>query len=204
VEAPSSLTPQALAKQLIKKEQDLYMPLKNRTYDNNWGGKAGARQVWVSSLKECGHTFDAVRDGLLTLENAIFDLTGGFGTYEEKKEENETTMLTSADKLSGKDLLYDNVSRFDIELESLGGQDVKGLWNSPDAREVFKEIIRISKTVSILALGLELICRNANAYIDRTKSSVVVQSAVSDYSSFATVGRRRAAMQPGGYASFFT
>jgi hypothetical protein len=101
-------------------------------------------------------------------------------------------------------LLYDNVSRFDIELESLGGQDVKGLWNSPDAREVFKEIIRISKTVSILALGLELICRNANAYIDRTKSSVVVQSAVSDYSSFATVGRRRAAMQPGGYASFFT
>ena len=204
VEAPSSLTPQALAKQLIKKEQDLYMPLKNRTYDNNWGGKAGARQVWVSSLKECGHTFDAVRDGLLTLENAIFDLTGGFGTYEEKKEENETTTLTNADKLSGKDLLYDNVSRFDIELESLGGQDVKGLWNSPDAREVFKEIIRISKTVSILALGLELICRNANAYIDRTKSSVVVQSAVSDYSAFATVGRRRAAMQPGGYASFFT
>lgn len=204
VEAPSSLTPQALAKQLIKKEQDLYMPLKNRTYDNNWGGKAGARQVWVSSLKENGHTFDAVRDGLLTLENAIFDLTGGFGTFEEKKEENETAMLTNADKLSGKDLLYDNVSRFDIELESLGGQDVKGLWNSLDAREVFKEIIRISKTVSILALGLELICRNSNAYIDRTKSSVVVQSAVLDNSSFATVGRRRAAMQPGGYASFFT
>ena len=204
MEAPSSLTPQALAKQLIKKEQDLYMPLKNRTYDNNWGGKAGARQVWVSSLKENGHTFDAVRDGLLTLENAIFDLTGGFGTFEEKKEENETAMLTNADKLSGKDLLYDNVSRFDIELESLGGQDGKGIWNSPDAREVFKEIIRISKTVSILALGLELICRNSNAYIDRTKSSVVVQSAVLDNSSFATVGRRRAAMQPGGYASFFT
>mmetsp|Transcript_18479 Transcript_18479/g.39984 ORF Transcript_18479/g.39984 Transcript_18479/m.39984 type:complete len:1415 (+) Transcript_18479:122-4366(+) len=71
-EAPSSLTPQAFAKQLIKREQDLYMPLKNRTFENNWGGKAGARQAWVSSLKECGHTFEAVREGLLTLENAFF------------------------------------------------------------------------------------------------------------------------------------
>ena len=200
VEAPSSLSPQALARQLIKKEQDMYMPLKCRSYDNNWGGKAGARQAWVSSLKECGHTFDAVRDGLLTLENAFFELTGSVDTVEEKKED-EPASQTDGGTLSGKDLLYDDVSRFDIELESLG-HDVKGLWNNSDAREIFKEIIRVSKTVSILALGLDLICRNAQAYIERTKSSVV-QPTVTEHASLAYVGRRRAAMQPGGYTDFF-
>lgn len=207
VEAPSSLTPQAFAKQLIKREQDLYMPLKNRTFENNWGGKAGARQAWVSSLKECGHTFEAVREGLLTLENAFFDLTGGFGPAEERKEdepkkEGEPATQSNGGTLSGKDLLYDNTSRFDIELESLGN-DVTGLWNSSDTREIFQEIIRVSKTVSILALGLDLICRNAQAYITRTKSSVV-QPKVQDQASGAYTGRRRAAMQrPGAYTDFF-
>ncbi len=201
VEAPLSLTPQAFAKQLIKREQDLYMPMKNRTYENNWGGKAGARQAWVSSLKECGHTFDAVRDGLLTLENAFFELTGGFGIDEEKKDDDNATESNGA-TLSGKDLLYDTTSRFDIELESLG-TDVKGLWNSPDAREIFKEIIRVSKSVSILALGLDLICRNAQAYINQTKSSVVQTTEV-EYAAGAVVGRRRAAMNhPGAYTDFF-
>ncbi|KAL3821722.1 LOW QUALITY PROTEIN: hypothetical protein ACHAXA_008458 [Cyclostephanos tholiformis] len=197
VEAPSSFTPQALAKQLIKKEQELYMPLKNRTYDNNWGGKAGARQAWVSSLKECGHMFDAVRDGLLTLENAFFELTGGFGAVEEKKDDNPTSQA-SANPLLRKDLLYNDNSRFDIELESLG-HDVKGLWNSYDSRDIQRDL---SKTVGILALGLDLICRNAQAYIDRTKSSVV-QPTVTENTSLAYVGRRRAAMQPGGYTDFF-
>lgn len=201
VEAPLSLTPQAFAKQLIKREQDLYMPIKNRTYENNWGGKAGARQAWVSSLKECGHTFEAVRDGLLTLENAFFDLTGGFGTSEEKKEDDSASQ-TNGCALSGKDLLYDDVSRFDIELESLSN-DVKGLWNSQDAREIFKEIIRVSKSVSILALGLDLICRNAQAYINQTKSSVV-QPKETEQEAGSYVGRRRAAMnRPGAYTDFF-
>jgi hypothetical protein len=200
VEAPLSFSPQALAKQLIKKEQDLYMPLKNRSYDNNWGGKAGARQAWVSSLKECGHTFDAVRDGLLTLENAFFELTGGFGAVEEKKEDTPA-LQENSDPPLGKDLLYNDISRFDIELESLG-HDVKGLWNSYDSREIFKEIIQVSKTVGILALGLDLICRNAQAYVDRTKSSVV-QPTATEHASLAFVGRRRAAMQPGGYTDFF-
>jgi len=212
VEAPSSLTPQAFAKQLIKREQDLYMPLKNRTFENNWGGKAGARQVWVSSLKECGHTFEAVREGLLTLENAFFDLTGGLCSVEEKvvdelaTESNGGTPDASAAQsnggaLSGKDLLYDHTSRFDIELESLGS-DVKGIWNSSDAREIFQEIIGVSKTVSVLALGLDLICRNAQAYINQTKSSVV-QPINTDQASGAYVGRRRAAKRPGAYADFF-
>ena len=176
------------------------MPLKNRSYDNNWGGKAGARQAWVSSLKECGHTFDAVRDGLLTLENAFFELTGGFGAVEEKKEDTPA-LQENSDPPLGKDLLYNDISRFDIELESLG-HDVKGLWNSYDSREIFKEIIQVSKTVGILALGLDLICRNAQAYVDRTKSSVV-QPTATEHASLAFVGRRRAAMQPGGYTDFF-
>ena len=224
VEAPSSTTPQAFAKQMIKREQDLYMPLKNRTFENNWGGKAGARQVWVSSLKECGHTFEAVREGLLTLENAFFDLAGGFGVVEENKEgvfaahlngdkeesaaqSNGNTEPAAAaqpngngGKLSGKDLLYDDTSRFDIELESLAN-DVQGLWNNSDAREIFQEIIKKSDTVSILALGLDLICRNAQAYINRTKSSVVNQPAASNQQPSEYTGRRRAARA--SYSDFF-
>jgi len=207
VEAPSSLTPQAFAKHLIKREQDLYMPLKNRTFENNWGGKAGARQAWVSSIKECGHSFAAVREALLTLENAFFDLTGGFGPAEERKEdepkeEGKLAAKPNGGTLSGRNLLYDNTSRFDIELESLPNEAV-GLWNNSDAREIFQEIIRVSETVSILALGLDLICRNAQAYITRTKSSVV-QSKVMEHSSGTSTGRRRAAAQrPGAYSDFF-
>ncbi|KAL7554837.1 hypothetical protein ACHAWF_018379 [Thalassiosira exigua] len=201
VEAPSSLTPQAFAKQMIKKEQDLYMPLKNRTFENNWGGKAGARQVWVSSLKECGDTFEADQDGLLTLENAFFELAGGFGIVEEKKEDEPESGTKST--LSGKELLYDNASRFDIELESLGSE-VKGLWNNADAREIFQEIIKTCDTVGVLALGLDLVCRNAQAHIDRTKSSVARQPTATEESSGAYVGRRRAAAtRPGAYADFF-
>jgi len=213
VEAPSSLTPQAFAKQMIKREQDLYMPLKNRTFENNWGGKAGARQAWVSSLKECGYTFEAVRDGLLTLENALFDLTGFLGSAKEKKEvervvqsnggtQGKPTSQLNGGSLSGKDLLYDDISRFDIELESFENE-VNGLWNSSDSREIFHEIIEKCTTVSILALGLALICRNAQAYINRTESSVV-QSTNTEQVSAAYVGRRRAAMQrPGAYTDFF-
>ena len=205
VDAPSSLTPLAFARQLLKREQDLYMPLKNRTLENNWGGKCGSRNAWVASLKEYGHTFDAVRDGLLTLENAFFDLTGGFAVSETMKLEVEPDAQVNENKLSGKDLLYDDASRFDIELESLGNE-VKGLWNNSDTREIFREIISVCKTVSILALGLDLICRNSQAYISQTKSSVVHQpsSSSAEQPSSGFVGRRRAAMQrPGAYSDFF-
>eukprot|EP00986_Skeletonema_menzelii_P016251 scaffold14081_cov138-Skeletonema_menzelii.AAC.3 len=197
-EAPSSTSAQAFAKHMIKKENDLYNPLKNRTYENNWGGKAGTRAAWTSSLREHGHSFEAVRDGLLTFENAVFELTGGFTADEEKKEE-EVSNQGNPNSLTGKDLLYDETSRFDIELESLG-RDVKGLWNSYDTRQIFREIIASSKTVSILALGLDLVCRNAQAYIDRTKSSAVEPVSL-DTSGF--YGRRRAAVKPGGYSDFF-
>merc|ERR1712129_473250 len=134
-------------------------------------------------------------------ENAFFDLTGGFGIKEEKEDEPaappnggtvvESTAQSNGGTLSGKDLLYDPISRFDIELESMGNE-IKGLWNGSDAREIFQEIISLSKTVSVLALGLDLICRNAQAYINRTKSSVV-QPTYTEQTSGAYVGRRRAA-----------
>ena len=204
VEAPTSTTPQAFAKQMIKREQELYTPLKNRTLDNNWGGKAGARQVWVSSLKETGYSFEAVREGLLTLENAIFELSGGFGISEvtDGIDDVDTKKIVER-KLSGKELLYDNVSRVDIELESIGA-DVRGLWNNADAREIFHEIIRVSETVSILALGLDLVCRNAQAYISRTKSSAHTHATNSYDNSAMTFGRRRAAASKvGAYSDFF-
>eukprot|EP00804_Cyclotella_cryptica_P003333 CCRYP_012832-RA/>CCRYP_012832-RA protein AED:0.04 eAED:0.04 QI:150/1/1/1/1/1/3/177/1597 len=243
-EAPSSLTPLAFAKQMLKKEQDLYMPLKNRTFENNWGGKSGARNAWVSSLKEYGHTFEAVRDGLLTLEDAFFNLAGGFGTSNTTSDtlsdgfvkpgsnddsndvEGSSNAADPANingttngkshlessvpavpkdfiKLTGKDLFYDEVSRFDIELESLGNE-VKGLWNNPDTREIFREIMSVCKTVSILALGLDLIGRNCQAHINRTKASLV-QTATKEgeNASSISVGRRRAALKPGAYADFF-
>lgn len=227
------MTPQAFAKNLIKREGEYYMPLKNRTFENNWGGKAGARQAWVASLKENGHTFDAVREGLLTLENAFFELTGGFSAAEVKKEDEdevfkmkteddgdefkvkkedevksealpETNGSADGAKLSGKGLLYDNESRYDIELESQAvqavGNDVNGLWNNSDAREIFQEIIRTSKTVSVLALGLDLICRNADAYINKTASSAPAPAAA-DNNAAVVYGRRRAAVA--SYADFF-
>jgi hypothetical protein len=223
---------------LIKREQDLYLPFKNRTLENNWGGKSGARNAWVSSLKENGHRFEAVRDGLLTLEEALFELSGGFGSPKPNSESlfespangkseseplaptNPDVLMTNGDssfgnvtttvsatnstKLTGKDLYYDEVSRFDIELESLGN-DVHGLWNSPDTREIFREIVLTSNTVSVLALGLDLMCRNGHAYINRTKSSVVANANSSaDNSTTNFVGRRRAAtMKPGAYSDFF-
>ena len=106
--------------------------------------------------------------------------------------------------MSGKNLLYDDISRFDIELESINNE-VKGLWNNSDTREIFREIISSCKTVSILALGLDLICRNCQAYIDRTKSSVVQPTNNNvELPSGSVIGRRRAAMQrPGAYSDFF-
>lgn len=142
----------------------------------------------------------------------FFDLTGGQGSFEEKKADgppaelngdahDESSAKATGGSLSGKDLLYDHTSRFDIELESLSN-DIKGIWNSSDAREIFREIIRVSETVSVLALGLDLICRNAQSYIAQTKSSVV-QSTNTDDAGSCVGRRRRAAKRPGAYADFF-
>ena len=48
--------------------------------------------MWVSSLNECGHAFEAVREGLLSLENAFFELAGGLGSFEERMSQRPDLM----------------------------------------------------------------------------------------------------------------
>ena len=45
------------------------------------------------------------------------------------------------DERSGKNLLEDDKLRFEIELESFGQAAINGLWNSPNTRNIFKEIV---------------------------------------------------------------
>lgn len=130
-DAPYAASPLFLGKLILKREQDCYLPLKNRTYENNWGGKNGTRNAWIASMKEHANNITAVRDGLLTLEDALFEMCGGF-----KNEEIEH----SDPALSGKELLENSVTRSDIELES-SVQTINGLWNSRISRLVFREII---------------------------------------------------------------
>ena len=130
VEAPYASAPVSFAQLLLRREQELYNPIKYRSSENNWGGKSGARNSWMASLKEYGHEFRVVRDGLLTLENAFFELTGGvFGNGEP----------IELDARSGKELLEDERYRLDIELESIG--QVIGLWNSSETRKIFREVV---------------------------------------------------------------
>ena len=138
-DAPYSSSALFLSKLLMKREHDCYMPLKSRTYENNWGGKSGARNAWIASMKEYAHDLIVVRDGLLTLEDALFEMCGGF--HDEK--ENEEGGIEEEDlkaNLSGKELLETRETRFEIELES-SVQKINGLWNSRGSRLVFREII---------------------------------------------------------------
>jgi hypothetical protein len=126
-DAAASSTPYRLAHLMVKKEAEVYAKLKHRLYDNTWGGKNGSRNAWISSMKDYAFDFQAIREGLLTLENAFFELAGGVPV-----ENDEST--------SGKDLLNNPKTRNDIELESLD-KDATGLWNSRDSRSVFLEIV---------------------------------------------------------------
>ena len=119
------------------------MPLKSRTYDNNWGGgKSGARNAWISSIKENGDLFDTVRDGLITLENTFFNFCGG--QLESSINNSKDTADTEIRSKTGRELLQDIPFRFEIELESVG-QAVKGLWNSFETRSVFLELVSCKK-----------------------------------------------------------
>jgi hypothetical protein len=135
-DAPYSCSSLFLARLIIKREQEYYSRLKNRTYDNNWGGKSGARNAWIASMKEYGNAFHTVRDGLLTLESAFFELCGGF-----VKNEQENEIPLDNIKLSGRELLDDDAHRVEIELESIG-QEIKGLWNSEGSRNIFLEMMK--------------------------------------------------------------
>jgi Williams-Beuren syndrome DDT (WSD), D-TOX E motif len=174
-DAPYSSSPMAFARYMVKKEQELYSKLKNRNYDNNWGGKSGARAVWTNSMKDYTFDFRAARDGLLTLENAFYELMDG--RPSEGGEEGP----------NGKDLLDNRATRDDIELESLDNKNITSLWNTPESRAVFHEIVSSksffmifhhannllfsltaaadSKTTGFLALAFDLLCRNTTAYL---------------------------------------
>ena len=136
-DAPHACTPAFFARLMIKKEQDLYPPLKNRLYENNWGGKSGERNAWIASVKEYAHDMETLRNGLLTLEDVFFGFCGGFAALEGI----EGMAPAINDERSGRDLLLDDKLRFEIELESFGQAAMSGLWNSPNTRKIFKEIV---------------------------------------------------------------
>ena len=164
-DAPYAASNLCFSKLMLKREQEFYSSLKSRTYENNWGGKSGLRNNWIATLKENVDGVNSLRDALLTLEDAFNELCG------EPVEQNDSNSNKTA-----KELLKDDNLRCDIELESLGLK-ISGLWHCYDSRAVFREIISSSSALGIFALGLDLICRNCQAYLDATKPTVTRKSA---------------------------
>ena len=153
-DAAYSSSPYFFAKLMIKREAELYPRLKLRCLDNSWGGQSGARAMWTNSMKDYAYDFATVKQGLLTLENALFDLTGQFAEYETPE----------APPSNVEALLKDSAAAFDIELESLE-KSVVGLWNSPTSRAVYLYVVEHSTTTGFLALALDLLYRNAVQYL---------------------------------------
>jgi hypothetical protein len=129
-DASHAMTPIRFGQYMVKCEAELYQKLKVLAYDNNWGGKSGSRNAWITSMREYSFDFQTAREGLVTLENAFFELIGG----EFKKETNGNSTP------SAKELLNNPRTREDIELESID-TGVSGLWSSQASRNVFLEII---------------------------------------------------------------
>lgn len=209
-DAPYAATPFAFSKLILKREQELYTSLKSRSNENNWGGKDGIRNSWIASMKENFDSINVLRGGLLSLEDAFFEMCGG----REQDESNDDKISN----LSASEILDNDDLRIDVELESYGMKP-KGLWNSYESRIVFREIISSSTSLGVFFLGLDLICRNAHAYLDATKSTYT-RKTLSNYelglyntsgrstrSAYATLSddysssSRRT--QPQSYASFF-
>ncbi len=139
-DAPYASSALFLSKLMLKREQDCYALLKSRTYDNNWGGKSGARNAWIASMKEYGNDLSVVRDGLLTLEDALFEMCGGFLDEKDDEAQVENDDRKNEPIHSVKELLEKPEARFDLELES-SVQKINGLWNSRQSRLVFRAII---------------------------------------------------------------
>lgn len=153
-DAPYAASPSYFAKLMIKREAELYPKLKLRSYDNNWGGQNGARAMWTNSMRDYAYDFQAVKQGLITLEDAFFQLTRGFTEY---KSVDEAPVDVRA-------IFDDHQAVFDIELESMD-KDLPGLWNSPTSRAIFLHVIENSTTTGFLALGFDLLCRNTMKYL---------------------------------------
>jgi hypothetical protein len=156
-EAAYAASPYYLAKVMLKKEAELYPKLKTRNMENSWSGQNGARALWTNSMKDYAYDFQTVKQGLLTLENALFELTGSFHNYDSMDTDDEQQLDVAA-------LLNDPATAFDIELESIE-KNLPGLWNSPKVRTVYLYIVEQSTTTGFLALALDLLCRNTVKYL---------------------------------------
>jgi len=137
-EAPFSATAHAFSRLMVKREAELYNPLKNRSYENNWGGKAGTRNLWIQSLRDSADDFDSLRNGLVMLESGFYELITG----------DSAPFIDEGVSISARNMLSTPESRFDIELESVGS-DVAGLWNSHETRSIFLEITQSTYEVFI-------------------------------------------------------
>ena len=155
-EAPYSSSPFNFARLMVKREGELYPKLKIRSYDEQWGGKSGERAAWTNKMKDYAFDTETVKQGLLTLENAFFQLTGEFEDYHFPNDDETPDAVA---------LLEDPTTRVEIELES--EKTVQGLWNSPSSRAVFLEIVSKATTTGLLALALELLCRNTTKYLKK-------------------------------------
>ena len=155
-EAAYAASPYYFAKMMIKKESELYPKLKTRNMENSWSGQNGARALWTNSMKDYAYDFQTVKQGLLTLENALFELTGGFASYDFMDIDDRPLDVAA--------MLKDSSTAFDIELESIE-KNLPGLWNSPKVRTVFLFIVEQSTTTGFLALALDLLCRNTMKYL---------------------------------------
>jgi len=191
IDAPQASTSFFLARLMIKREIEYYMALKSLTYENNWGGKSGARNSWIASMKEFGHQFSTIQNGLLTLENAFYECCEGISGEADYLNH----LDGSNEEKSGRELLSDDCYRFEIELESIGPK-VKGLWNSKETRLIFKEIITGSTTVGIIALGLDLLCRNCEAFLKATKPLNTRSSSEKGTNAYGRMTRSSFEQQP--------
>lgn len=186
-DAPYASSPIYFARMMVKRENEFYPKLKIRSYDNSWGGKSGSRALWTNSMKDFAFDLATVRQGLLTLERAFFDLTGQWSEYDNVDEHDDAP--------DARELLNDPVSRTDIELESIE-KDIPGLWNSPSSRAVYIEIVSNSKTTGFLALALDLLCRNTMKYLQKHKlHNVRTQTYADEYLPPRTTRRRNAWQQ---------
>ncbi|GAX22610.1 hypothetical protein FisN_14Hh243 [Fistulifera solaris] len=176
-EAPYSASPIFLARWMVKRESELYPKLKIRSYDNTWGGKSGARNEWTNQMKDFAYDFATTKQGLLTLEQAFFELTLGFSEYQNAPEEVDVQAA-----------LDDPTQRIEIELESIE-KSAPGLWNTPLSRAVFIEIVSKCTTTGFLALAFDLLCRNTLKYLQRHRLlDVRPERDLSSYQTF--VGSR--------------
>ena len=180
-EAGQAFTPLRFAQFMVRREAELYQLLKHLVYESSsWFGRDGQRSHWVNSMKDYAFEFETARDGLLTLEKALFEMMGGdpAASPVPSSAGSSDNQHPEAGLPSGKALLENPSTREDIELESLE-KGIKGLWNSRSSRAVFLEIVTTCRTVGFLVLGLELLVRNAMAYISANTTTTTTTTMTS-------------------------